>query len=103
MDSDRDDAALPAPGFPIRESTGQSLFSDSPRLFAAVHALLRLLVPRHPPYALSILTVITPPRAKARASAVITRLVGQLCSFQGPARAQPEWLSGWSLKTQQHA
>src|SRR6476646_3493322 len=51
------DAALPAPGFPIRRSTGQSLFSTSPWLIAAVHVLLRLLVPRHPPCALNILTV----------------------------------------------
>src|SRR2546426_11532452 len=52
------DAALPAPGFPIRRSTGQRLFSASPWLIAAVHVLHRLLVPRHPPRALSILTVI---------------------------------------------
>src|SRR3954452_4647812 len=52
------DAALPAPGFPIRASAGQRLFSASPRLIAVVHALLRLLVPRHPPCALNILTVI---------------------------------------------
>ena len=72
-----DDAALPAPGFPIRRSAGQRLFSASPRLIAAVHVLLRLLVPRHPPCALNILTVssdrtlergrrYTPPRPKAR-------------------------------------
>ena len=53
------DAALPAPGFPIRRSTGQRLFSASPWLIAAVHVLLRLLVPRHPPCALTILTVST--------------------------------------------
>jgi hypothetical protein len=58
MCSTQDDAALPAPGFPIRRSTGQRLFSASPWLIAAVHVLLRLLVPRHPPHALSILTVI---------------------------------------------
>jgi hypothetical protein len=58
MYSAHDDTALPVPGFPIRVSAGQSPFSGSPRLIAAVHALLRLLVPRHPPYALSILTVI---------------------------------------------
>src|SRR3954468_8506014 len=51
------DAALPAPGFPIRASAGQRLFSASPRLIAAVHALHRLQVPRHPPCALPILTV----------------------------------------------
>jgi hypothetical protein len=57
MCSVTNDAALPAPGFPIRRSAGQRLFSASPRLIAAVHVLLRLLVPRHPPCALTILTV----------------------------------------------
>src|SRR4029078_12683548 len=51
-------AALPALGFPIRESADHRLFSAYPRLIAAVHALHRLLVPRHPPCALPILTVI---------------------------------------------
>ena len=60
MCSTGDSAALPALGCPIRESTGQRLFSASPWLIAAVHALLRLLVPRHPPCALTILTVIRP-------------------------------------------
>src|SRR3954464_9944458 len=54
------DAALPAPGLPIRESTDQRLFNASPWLIAVVHALHRLLVPRHPPCALDILTVIEP-------------------------------------------
>ena len=58
MCSARDGAALPAPGCPIRESAGRRPFSASPRLIAAVHALHRLLVPRHPPGALPILTVI---------------------------------------------
>src|ERR671914_1938340 len=58
MYSARDDTALPVSGFPIRASAGQRLFSTSPRLIAAVHALLRLLMPRHPPCALTILTVI---------------------------------------------
>jgi hypothetical protein len=57
MYSPTNDAALPAPGFPIRRSAGQRLFSASPRLIAAVHVLLRLLVPRHPPCALILLTV----------------------------------------------
>ncbi len=56
MCSGKDDWALPQPGSPIRKSAGQRLFSASPRLIAAVHVLLRLLVPRHPPYALTILT-----------------------------------------------
>src|SRR6185437_8633437 len=61
-----DNAALPTLGFPIRASAGQWLFSASPRLIAAVHALLRLLVPRHPPCALPILTVITRSTRKGR-------------------------------------
>src|SRR6516165_589569 len=60
MCSAGDNAALPALGFPIRESTGQRPFSASPWLIAAVHAVHRLLVPRHPPCALTILTVIRP-------------------------------------------
>src|SRR3954447_15914607 len=57
MCSARDSAALPALGCPIRESAGQRLLNASPRLFAVVHALHRLLVPRQPPCALNILTV----------------------------------------------
>ena len=44
-------------GFPIRKSPDQSLFSDSPKLIAASHVLHRLPAPRHPPYALSNLTI----------------------------------------------
>ncbi len=58
MYSARRTAVLPAVGFPIRVSTDHRLFSASSWLIAAVHALHRLLVPRHPPCALHILTVI---------------------------------------------
>src|SRR4029077_3892141 len=87
-------AALPALGFPIRASAGQRLFSASPRLIAAVHALHRLLVPRHPPCALNILTVIRPGSGPdpvipinlaAPADANTARCV-TLCSFKGPPR-----------------
>src|SRR5512139_3120235 len=56
MNSASDDAALPAPGCPIRRSSAHSPLSGSPKLFAASHVLHRLLAPRHPPYALSSLT-----------------------------------------------
>src|SRR5256885_12337684 len=86
MCSTGDSAALPTLGGLIRESTGQRLFSASPWLIAAVHALLRLLVPRHPPCALNILTVIrshpTAPCEGRRADPVIPvfsrRLSGRL-------------------------
>jgi hypothetical protein len=78
-------AALPALGFPIRRSAGQRLFSASPRLIAAVHVLRRLLVPRHPPCALSILTVST--RSPKRSGDVsVTRKLSFTCSFQAPPR-----------------
>src|SRR5256714_12689398 len=103
MYSGRGDAALPAPGFPIRASAGQSLFSGSPRLIAAVHALLRLLMPRHPPCALHILTVIEPSRLGLEWFGDLSMLVWPtLCGFQGPERARPGGLPGRSLKTQQH-
>src|SRR5918998_3988192 len=39
-------------GFPIRKSPDQSLVAGSPRHIAGSHVLHRLLMPRHPPYAL---------------------------------------------------
>src|SRR6201987_5146875 len=43
-------------GFPHSEIPGSLPACGSPRLIAACHVLLRLLAPRHPPYALSSLT-----------------------------------------------
>jgi hypothetical protein len=57
MDSDASTSALPLVGFPIRRSRGQRLVSTSPGLIAAAHVLHRLLAPRHPPCALSLLIV----------------------------------------------
>ena len=42
-------------GFPHSGISGSMLDDSSPKLFAAIHALRRLLTPRHPPYALSSL------------------------------------------------
>ena len=44
-----------AVGFPIQRSPDQSLLSSSPKHIAACHVFHRLLVPRHPPNALSSL------------------------------------------------
>ena len=44
-------------GSPIRISTDQSLLDSSPWLFAAYYVLHRLLLPRHPPYALILLFI----------------------------------------------
>src|SRR3954447_8865999 len=65
MCSSQGNAALPALGCPIREPTDHRPFNAFPWLFAVVHALLRLQMPRHPPCALTILTVITPDGRKS--------------------------------------
>ena len=43
-------------GFPHSDICGSTDICSSPQLIAAYHVFLRLLVPRHPPCALSILT-----------------------------------------------
>jgi hypothetical protein len=46
-----------AGGFPIRKSSDITPVCGSPKLIAACHVLLRLFLPRHPPCALSSLTI----------------------------------------------
>src|SRR3981189_735217 len=94
MCSTGDNAALPALGFPIRESTGQRLLSASPWLIAAVHALHRLLVPRHPPCALTILTVIEPDAESRPALVIPVFKLANICGFQGPVRSAAAGDSG---------
>ena len=53
----------------IRESQDQCLFVNYPELFADLHALHRLLMPRHPPYTLSSLTTnIQPSRVNLKSA-----------------------------------
>src|SRR3954465_7510793 len=56
MNSGAGDPTQLVPGFPIRTPWDHSSVDSSPRPIAASHVLHRLLVPRHPPYALSNLT-----------------------------------------------
>ena len=46
-------------GFSHSEIFGSALACSSPKLIAADHVLRRLLMPRHPPCALSSLTIET--------------------------------------------
>ena len=48
-------------GFPHSEISGSKDICSSPKLFAAYHVFHRLLVPRHPPYALISITNLLPP------------------------------------------
>ncbi len=45
-------------GFPHSEICGSKVMCTYPQLIAACHVLHRLLVPRHPPYALNIFLCI---------------------------------------------
>ena len=45
-------------GFPHSDIPGSILICSSPRLFAAYHVFLRLLVPRHPPCALNCFIIL---------------------------------------------
>src|SRR3954469_5416379 len=56
MNSGAGDTTQLVPGSPIRTPWDHSSVDSSPRPIAASHVLHRLLVPRHPPYALTNLT-----------------------------------------------
>src|SRR4030095_7300901 len=56
MCSGAGDTTQLVPGYPIRTPWDHSLVDSSPRPIAASHVLHRLLVPRHPPFALGHLT-----------------------------------------------
>ncbi len=69
-------------GFPIRRSPDRSSFTSSPGLIAGYNVLHRLLVPRHPPTALSSLLFTT----KMLASTVKFSRCGR---YIGPAPQAP--------------
>jgi hypothetical protein len=60
MNSSSDNPVLPELGCPIRKSPDQRLLAALPGLIAASCVLLRLLAPRHSPYALSSLITKLP-------------------------------------------
>ena len=53
-------------GFPHSDICGSKDICSSPQLFAAYHVFHRLLVPRHPPYALYSITNFPPVRVNLR-------------------------------------
>lgn len=59
-------------GLPHSDIHGSKLVRNSPWLFAAYHVLLRLLVPRHPPNALLILTPFITITGKTHAQKPVT-------------------------------
>ena len=67
MDSAQGYVGITPRGFPHSEIPGSTLVCSSPRLIAAYHVLHRLLVPRHPPSALTSLTTNLIARSEERA------------------------------------
>ena len=86
-------------GFPIRTPSDQNLLISSPRLIADCYVLLRLQMPRHPPFALKDLKSHEPihkriehstphtPRKACRASSL--RCSRPLCSSQSTGGTHP--------------
>ena len=62
-------------GFPHSDILGSKPACGSPRLIAAGHVLLRLLAPRHSPYALSSLTTKLTPRLSALPPKAVCKFV----------------------------
>jgi hypothetical protein len=58
----------------IQGSRDRLAFDRSPGLIAVFHALHRLLVPRHPPHALSSLAALTPPPHRGEVAAPLPAL-----------------------------
>src|SRR3954453_23500896 len=96
MCSGEGDRTLLLPGFPIRKSSDHSSVGSSPRLIAASYVLYRLLVPRHPPCALTNLatkmlasTVQFSSYGRSRSRLAACFLVGSGSAWTGPSVTEP--------------
>ena len=94
MCSGKGDWALPQPGFPIRTSPDHSSVGSSPRLIAASYVLHRLLVPRHPPCALSNL----PQKSLLNNSCELLRMLASTMQFSTFGRVLP-WCTAYSISS----
>src|SRR5580700_6296142 len=75
-------------GFPHSEIPGSKPVCGSPKLIAAYRVLHRLLAPRHPPYALSSLTIkltehVSSPQGREPRNFLETGLASRLSPFRG--------------------
>src|SRR3954471_2941454 len=93
MCSGEGDRTLLLPGFPIRKSSDHSSVGSSPRLIAASYVLHRLLVPRHPPCALTNLAT------KMLASTVQFSSYGRSRSLVAACSSAEEWFDGETVHT----
>ena len=70
----------------FRNPRDQCLFVNSPKLFADFHAFHRLLMPRHPPYALSSLTTNIQPSRDKTSSICRTQSAPQSKTLHSPLK-----------------
>src|SRR6266481_8681427 len=71
-------------GFPHSDIPGSKPACGSPRLIAACHVLHRLLAPRHPPYALSSLTIKLTQHVVGPVSRFLEQRVKKQCRASSP-------------------
>ena len=76
---------LPGMGSPIQRSSGQCLFSGSPKLIAANHVFHRHPTPRHPPSALNSLAINIWPLCRSYKITGALKLKDPVFSFQRAA------------------
>ena len=90
-------------GFPIRRSPDRSSFTSSPGLIAGYNVLHRLLVPRHPPIALSSLLLTTKMLASTVKFSRCGRQRAGALRRRCPIRSKVRCVSDRTLRTQQRA
>jgi hypothetical protein len=79
---------MTALGLPHSEIPGSKVVCTSPRLIAAYHVLHRLLVPRHPPCALSSLAIkATQEKLSSIASTALRFSKSLIPRFEAPGKA----------------
>lgn len=76
-------------GFPIRKSSDHSPLIGSPRLIADCYVLLRLQMPRHPPFALKDLKSHEPQNPRKDPAFASLRCSRPLCSSQSTGGTPP--------------
>ena len=92
-----------AVGFPIRRSSDITPVCGSPKLIAAYHVLLRLFLPRHPPCALSSLSIeLTHTQQSLTANVTLsasgTRIAASRISRSNSCRSKDTQLHNFSLR-----
>jgi hypothetical protein len=85
-------------GFPHSEISGSRPVCGSPKLIAAYHVLLRLLAPRHPPYALSSLTIKLTQRVSTLSESKALTFAGGGLAIRRPKKFRVQFASDSSSK-----